>query len=636
VFTLPRMNRPDNRAPDQLRTISFHPNVAKNATGSVLVCFGETRVICSATIEEGVPGWMRAQRVTGGWLTAEYSMLPYSTHERKSRDISRGKLDGRSSEIQRLIGRSMRAVVDLQKIGQRTLWIDCDVLQADGGTRTASVTGACVATAIAFNRLMAEGKIKDFPLKKLVAAVSAGVYEGTPVLDLNYPEDKAATVDFNIVMTEALEFVEVQGSGEEAVFTSEQMNAMLELSKNGIAEIFSLQKMAILSADKAEPVDFASLVTSFGKKSLLALPFVLGLLCAGSRSNAEDLPNPQLLPTTKAIHGKITATAAPSADAMKPYTETVPLADGATFDLIPIPAGSFKIGSPETEKDRKADESPQKDVTIAPFWMAKVETTWNLYRPYMENGKARNKDGTLNRDTDMTTSEAPEIKDGETLIDTVSQPTPPYIPMHFSMGDGYSKDYPAVGITYHAANKYCEWLSAQTGHFYRLPTEAEWEYACRAGTTTAYSFGDDAAQLGEYAWFADNSEFQYQKVGTKKPNPWGLYDMHGNAAELTLDSYLPEAYGKLADNAKNPWNPPVTRYPTVIRGGHWDTDANALRSAARAQTSAELKSLDPQIPKSLWYFTNASWLGFRIVRPLETPSVEEMHKAWNQGPGDSE
>jgi ribonuclease PH len=262
------MTRPDSRASDQLRPISFHPNVARNATGSVLVCFGETRVICSATIEEGVPGWMRAQKVPGGWLTAEYSMLPYSTHERKHRDISRGKLDGRSSEIQRLIGRSIRAVVDLQKIGQRTLWIDCDVLQADGGTRTASVTGACVATAIAFNRMMAEGKLKDFPLKKLVAAVSAGVYEGTPVLDLNYLEDKAATVDFNIVMTEALEYVEVQGSGEEAVFTAEQMTAMLDLSRAGISEIFSLQKMAILNADKAEPVDFASLVSSFGKKSL--------------------------------------------------------------------------------------------------------------------------------------------------------------------------------------------------------------------------------------------------------------------------------------------------------------------------------------------------------------------------------
>lgn len=261
------MPRPDSRANDQLRPISFHPNVAPNATGSVLVCFGDTRVICSATIEEGVPGWMRYQKVSGGWLTAEYSMLPYSTHERKSRDISRGKLDGRSSEIQRLIGRSMRAVVDLQKIGQRTLWIDCDVLQADGGTRTASITGACVATAIAFNRLLAEGKIKDFPLRKLVAAVSAGVYEGTPVLDLNYPEDKAASVDFNIVMTEALEYVEVQGAGEEAVFSKAQMDAILELSAKGISEIFSLQKMAILNADRAEPVDFASLLSTFGGKA---------------------------------------------------------------------------------------------------------------------------------------------------------------------------------------------------------------------------------------------------------------------------------------------------------------------------------------------------------------------------------
>ncbi len=260
------MPRPDARANDQLRPISFHPNVAPNATGSVLVCFGDTRVICSATLEEGVPGWMRYQKVSGGWLTAEYSMLPYSTHDRKSRDISRGKLDGRSSEIQRLIGRSLRAVVDLQKIGQRTLWIDCDVLQADGGTRTASVTGACVATAIAFNRMMAEGKLKDFPLKKLVAAVSAGVYEDTPVLDLNYPEDKAATVDFNIVMTETLEYVEVQGSGEEAVFSRSQMNDMLGLAEKGISEIFSLQKMAIINADKAEPVDFSSLVASFGGK----------------------------------------------------------------------------------------------------------------------------------------------------------------------------------------------------------------------------------------------------------------------------------------------------------------------------------------------------------------------------------
>ena len=259
------MTRPDGRLPDQLRPISFVPNVAPYATGSVLVSFGDTRVICSATIEEDVPRWMRAQRVEGGWLTAEYSMLPYSTLERKPRDISRGKLDGRSSEIQRLIGRALRACVDLKKVGQRTVWIDCDVLQADGGTRTASITGGCVAMAIAFNKLFAAGKLKQFPIKKLVAAVSAGVYQGVPVLDLNYPEDKDASVDFNVVMTETSEFVEIQGSGEEAVFSGEEMSAMLELSRKGISEIISLQKAAILTADRAAPADLASLAAAFGR-----------------------------------------------------------------------------------------------------------------------------------------------------------------------------------------------------------------------------------------------------------------------------------------------------------------------------------------------------------------------------------
>ncbi len=258
------MTRPDGRQNDQLRPISFVPNVAPHATGSVLVSFGNTKVICSATIEEDVPRWMRAQRVEGGWLTAEYSMLPYSTLERKPRDISRGKLDGRSSEIQRLIGRALRACIDLKKIGQRTIWIDCDVLQADGGTRTASVTGGCVAMAIALNKLFGEGKMKHLPAVKLVAAVSAGVYQGVPVLDLNYPEDKDASVDFNVVMTEALEFVEVQGSGEEAVFSGEEMSAMLDLARKGISEIVSMQKVAILTADRAAPADLASLMGAFG------------------------------------------------------------------------------------------------------------------------------------------------------------------------------------------------------------------------------------------------------------------------------------------------------------------------------------------------------------------------------------
>jgi ribonuclease PH len=257
------MSRPDGRQPDQLRPISFIPNVAPHATGSVLVSFGDTRVICTATVEDDVPRWMRAQKVEGGWLTAEYSMLPYSTLERKPRDISRGKIDGRSSEIQRLIGRSLRAVVDLKKVGQRTIWIDCDVLQADGGTRTAAITGGCVAMAIAFNKLMNAGKLKDFPIRKLVAAVSAGIHEGAPVLDLNYVEDKGATVDFNVVMTETQEFVEVQGSGEEAVFTGDQMSAMLDLCRKGVDEIVSLQKAAILTADKAAPADLSSLMAAF-------------------------------------------------------------------------------------------------------------------------------------------------------------------------------------------------------------------------------------------------------------------------------------------------------------------------------------------------------------------------------------
>ena len=359
--------------------------------------------------------------------------------------------------------------------------------------------------------------------------------------------------------------------------------------------------------------------------------FITAIIAAPCLAN--ELTNPLLLPTTKAIHEIISKKAAQKAEEMKGYTEAVPLAEGGVIELVPIPAGKYKIGSPAGEANRAKDEVPQKELAIEPFWMAKLETTWDVYRPYMENGKSRNKDGTLNRDSDMTTTEAPEAKDGETLIDTVTQPTPPYIPMHFSMGDGYTKNFPAVGITHHAANKFCEWLSAPTGHFYRLPTEAEWEYACRAGTTTAYSFGDDSAKLPEYAWFMDNSEFQYQKVGAKKPNPWGLYDMHGNAAELTLDQYLPDAYAKIQDGATNPWIPAPVRYPTVHRGGHWDADALALRSGARGKTGPELKVIDPQNPKSLWYFTNASWLGFRVVRPLKTPTVEEMHTAWNSGPG---
>lgn len=351
---------------------------------------------------------------------------------------------------------------------------------------------------------------------------------------------------------------------------------------------------------------------------------------------AAELPHPVLLPTTRGIHEAIVKSPDPEPSAMKSYAEKVKLAKDASLDLIAIAGGEFTLGSPDSEAGRKPDESPQHKLKIEPFWMGKLEITWDLYRPFMENGKARNKDGSLNRDADLTTSEPPLATGAETLNDTVTQPTPPYIPMHSQMGDGYSKEFPAVGMTQHAASKFCEWLSEQTGHFYRLPTEAEWEYACRAGTTTAYSFGDDPAKLADYAWFAGNSEFQYQKVGTKKPNPWGLYDMHGNVAEQVLDQYLADSYTKYKDGETSPWTPAPNRYPTVVRGGHWNADPALLRSAARLGSSPAWKVLDPQIPKSLWYFTNAPWLGFRIVRPLKTPSVEEMHRYWNMGPGPSE
>lgn len=233
--------RSGDRAADQLRPISFEADIAPHATGSVLVGFGSTRVICAATIEGKVPPWMRQQGVKGGWLTAEYSMLPYSTLDRKPRDSSRGKVDGRTTEIQRLIGRSLRAVVDLQKLGENTLWIDCDVLQADGGTRTASITGAYLAARLAVQRLIDSGKLNENPLLDSVAAVSAGVFNGRELLDLDYVEDKDADVDFNIVMTGQGRFVEVQGSGEEASFTQEQLDSLLGLARKGLQELAALQ-----------------------------------------------------------------------------------------------------------------------------------------------------------------------------------------------------------------------------------------------------------------------------------------------------------------------------------------------------------------------------------------------------------
>jgi formylglycine-generating enzyme required for sulfatase activity len=196
--------------------------------------------------------------------------------------------------------------------------------------------------------------------------------------------------------------------------------------------------------------------------------------------------------------------------------------------------------------------------------------------------------------------------------------------MSFGMG---INGFPAISMTQHAANKYAEWLSAKTGEYYRLPTEAEWEYACRAGATTPYSFGSDPAQLGEYAWFSGNSSGKYQKVATKKPNAWGLFDMMGNVMEWTLDAYAPYKPGPETD----PYVRPTAPYPIAVRGGSWNDPASALTCSARVASDPSWKQQDPQLPKSIWYETDAQWLGFRLVRPFKVPSAEDMWKAWNNG-----
>ncbi|MCC6356526.1 MAG: ribonuclease PH [Verrucomicrobiae bacterium] len=239
------MKRFRGRRPDATRPVTFRKDVAPRALGSVLCSFGKTSVICAVTLEEAVPRWMKEQGTSGGWITAEYSMLPYSTEPRKARDVTRGRPDGRSQEIQRLVGRSLRAIADLERLGPRTLWVDCDVLEADGGTRTAAVTGAYVALALACGRLRDRGLLESWPLRDSVAAVSAGIVDGRPLLDLDYAEDSAAEVDFNVVMSGRGQFIEIQGSGEEATFSDRQLAAMLTLARRGIRTLSAAQERAL-------------------------------------------------------------------------------------------------------------------------------------------------------------------------------------------------------------------------------------------------------------------------------------------------------------------------------------------------------------------------------------------------------
>jgi formylglycine-generating enzyme required for sulfatase activity/mono/diheme cytochrome c family protein len=351
-------------------------------------------------------------------------------------------------------------------------------------------------------------------------------------------------------------------------------------------------------------------------------PWPEGVVLVPKTKTEDRPPSPDTIELTGKVRELIVAgSKEASADQLKAYQETVKKT-GKEFAMVPIPGGEFLMGSPETEKDRKPDEGPQVKVKIEPFWMGATEVTWDLYMPFMVTPDARWKDGSKKT-----------LNPKDEPVDATSSPTAPYTDMTFGMGqDGY----PAISMTEHAANKFCQWLSAQTGHFYRLPTEAEWEYAARAGTTTAWSFGDDASKIGDYAWYFENSDGKTQQVAQKKPNPWGLYDIHGNAAEWTLDQYDPAYYGAMAalvqtGAAPLPWNKPVTLYPRSVRGGSWDDYLKDLRSAARRGSKDTWKVMDPQLPKSIWYHTSAQFLGMRLVRPLRVPSVEEMHDAWNLG-----
>jgi ribonuclease PH len=241
------MPRPSGRQPHQLRDITITRQFTRHAEGSVLITFGDTRVICTATVEAGVPRFLRGKGE--GWVTAEYGMLPRSTDSRMGREAARGKQGGRTIEIQRLIGRSLRAALDLKALGENTITIDCDVIQADGGTRTASITGACVALVDALRHMQRKAMINTDPLRQMIAAVSVGVVAGSAVLDLDYPEDSSADTDMNVIMTEGGDFIEVQGTAEGAAFNRSELDALLDLASDGIAELIAIQKSALGSVD---------------------------------------------------------------------------------------------------------------------------------------------------------------------------------------------------------------------------------------------------------------------------------------------------------------------------------------------------------------------------------------------------
>jgi len=278
----------------------------------------------------------------------------------------------------------------------------------------------------------------------------------------------------------------------------------------------------------------------------------------------------------------------------KGYKITIPNTT-VSYDMVEIPSGDFEMGSTS-----KPDEQPVHKVSVPAFWMQAHEVTWDEYRLF------------------MFANQAGEVAHKDETVDAVSRPTRPYVEMSFGMG---INGFPAISMTQHAANKYAEWLSTKTGEFYRLPTETEWEYACRAGSAAA------PTPLTDYAWFSADSSGKYQKVATKKPNAWGLFDMLGNVMEWTLDAYAPYKAGDQVE----PWVKPTQPYPIVARGGSWNDPAAGVTCSVRVASDASWKQQDPQLPKSIWYETDAQWLGFRLIRSSKIPTADEMFSYWNNG-----
>ena len=283
------------------------------------------------------------------------------------------------------------------------------------------------------------------------------------------------------------------------------------------------------------------------------------------------------------------------------------------FDMVSIPAGEFMMGSPENEAGRHPDEGPLHSVKISAFWIGKHEVTWDLFEPFVYKNQE------IRRSTLPLTQE----------VDALTRPTRPYVDMTWGMG---KEGFPAIGMTHYAAVQFCKWLYTRTGIFYRLPTEAEWEYACRAQSKGPYSIVE-GSKLDEYAWYNDNSDNKTHPVGSKKPNAWGVYDMHGNVTEWTIDQYKADTYSAYKNTiALNPIVPAETLYPHAVRGGSYEDSASDLRSASRRGSNAEWKKIDPQIPKSNWWLTGGTFVGIRIVRPLVPPTKEEILAYYNREP----